>query len=156
MKKKIIFGSIIFFAIDIISKILIDNYLELSIRNAVINNFFSITKVYNTGASWSIFSGHQIFLIIISIIILICLFYYSLKFKENIRNILAFSLLYGGIFGNLFNRIFNGYVIDFLDFNLFGYDYPVFNLADVWIVIGIFLLIIAIYKKEDENEVNSR
>ena len=72
------------------------------------------------------------------------------------RNTLLFGLLFGGIIGNLIDRIFYGYVIDFLDFTIFGYDFPVFNFADICIVSGIFLLIIAICKKEDINEVNYR
>ena len=152
MKKKIILGSVIFLIIDIISKFLIDNYLNLAESYVIINNFFNITKVYNYGASWSILTGQRIILILISFIILGILIYYLKKFKENKRNILAFSLLFGGIVGNLINRMFLGYVIDFLDFYIFNYDYPVFNFADVCIVIGIVLLIIAIYKKEDTNE----
>ena len=97
-----------------------------------------------------------IILIAISILILFLLYLYHKKFLLNIRNIIAFSLLFGGILGNLLDRILYGYVIDFLDFNIFGYDYPVFNLADTFIVVGIILLIIAIYKKEDEYGSYSR
>jgi len=56
--------------------------------------------------------------------------------------------------GNLIDRIVSGYVIDFLDFYLFRYDYPVFNVADIAIVIGIFLLTYAVIKGEDVNETN--
>ena len=84
------------------------------------------------------------------------LVYYQTKFVLNNRNILAFGILYGGIIGNLIDRIFYGRVIDFLDFTIFGYDFPVFNFADICIVSGIFLIIIAIYKKEDINEVSSK
>lgn len=156
MKKKELILTVIFLLLDVISKLLINKYISLNSSYKVINNFFYITKVYNDGASWSIMSGMQLILIIISILVLIGLLYYERKFIKNRRNIIAFSLLYGGILGNLFNRIINGYVIDFLDFKIFSYDYPVFNLADTFIVIGIFLIIIAIFKKEDEYEVSSR
>ena len=116
----------------------------------LIPHFFNLTKVYNYGASWSFLSGYNILLIIITIIMLIILYNYQKRFKENIRNIIAFSLLYGGIWGNLLNRLVYGYVIDFLDFKIFGYDFPIFNFADIWIVLGILLLFIAILKKEDE------
>jgi signal peptidase II len=156
MKKKIIFKSIIFLIIDIISKILIDNFLTLSKSITIIKNFFNITKVYNYGASWSILSGYRFILIIISFAVLFILYNYQQKFKNNKRNIVAFSLLYGGITGNLLNRLFLGYVIDFLDFKIFSYDYPIFNFADAFIVIGTILLIIAIIKKEDNNEISSK
>ena len=156
MKKKIIIFTFIFLIIDIISKLIIDNNFILNKSLSIIPNFFYITKVYNEGASWSIMWGMQIVLIIISIIVLICLIYYQRKFILNNRNIIAFSLVYSGIIGNLLNRIVYGYVIDFLDFKILNYDYPVFNIADTCIVLGIILLIIAIIKKEDENEISSK
>ena len=156
MKKKILLLSLIFLSIDIVSKLLIDEYFNLMETKIIIANFFALTKVYNNGASWNILAGYRYLIIIFTIIIFIALIFYQKKFKLNKRNILAFSLVYSGIIGNLIDRIFNGYVIDFFDFTIFGYNYPVFNFADIWIVVGIFLIIIAILKKEDENEVNSK
>ena len=155
MKKKIIILSIFLLLVDIITKYIIDIKFNLMETKEIITNFFSITKVYNYGASWNILSGYRILLIIITILILIMLFYYETKFIINTRNIISFSLVYSGIIGNLINRIFKGYVIDFLDFKIFGWDYPVFNFADICIVCGIILLGIAIIKKEDLNEVSS-
>lgn len=155
MKKKIIILSIFLLLVDIITKYIIDIKFNLMETKEVITNFFSITKVYNYGASWNILSGYRILLIIITILVLVALFYYETKFLVNVRNTIAFSLVYSGIIGNLINRIFKGYVIDFLDFKIFGYDYPVFNFADICIVCGIILLGIAIIKKEDLNEVSS-
>lgn len=152
MKKKIIVFSIFLLLVDILTKKLVDTYFNLMETKVIINNFFSLTKVYNYGASWNILTGYRIILIIITILILGFLFYYQTKFKINTRNIMSFSFLYSGILGNLIDRVFRGYVIDFLDFNIFGYDYPVFNFADICIVFGIILMIIAIIKKEDLNE----
>lgn len=156
MRKKITMLTMVFIFFDLVSKYLIDNFFSVVESTSIIKNFFYITKVYNDGASWNFLSGNRIILIIITIILLVILLLYQNKFKNNFRNILAFGMLYGGIIGNLINRITDGYVIDFLDFKIFGYDYPVFNLADIFIVIGIFFLIIAIYKKEDENEFSSK
>ncbi len=150
MKKRILILAIIFFVIDILLKLLIDFNMSLDKSIILIPHFFNLTKVYNYGASWSFLSGYNILLIIITIIMLIILYNYQKRFKENIRNTIAFSLLYGGIWGNLLNRLVYGYVIDFLDFKIFGYDFPIFNFADIWIVLGILLLFIAILKKEDE------
>ena len=72
-------------------------------------------------------------------------------FKINKRNTLAFGMILGGILGNLSDRIFFGYVIDFLNFKIINYNFPVFNLADTFIVVGVILLIIAIIKGEDKN-----
>lgn len=155
MKKKIIFLTIFFLIIDIVSKLLIDIKLDLMETKNVINNFFAITKVYNYGASWNFLSGYNFLLIIITLIAMILLIIYFKKFKLNSRNIIAFSLLFSGIIGNLLDRLYYGYVIDFLDFKIFSYDYPVFNFADICIVIGIILIAIAIIKKEDKNENSS-
>jgi len=156
MKKKIIILGIFLLIIDLITKYLVDVNFNLMETKEIITNFFSVTKVYNYGASWNILSGHRILLIIVTILILIALFYYDTKFIINTRNIIAFSLLYSGIIGNLIDRIVHGYVIDFLDFNIFGYNYPVFNFADICIVCGIILIGIAIIKKEDLNEASSK
>ena len=156
MKKKLIIFSVFFLLIDIIAKYLIDINFNVMETKEIIHNFFSITKVYNYGASWNILNGYRIILIIITLIILTILYFYQKQFVVNNRNIIAFSLLYSGIIGNLIDRIFRGYVIDFFDFYIFGYNYPVFNIADICIVFGVFLLIIATIKKEDLNENRSK
>ena len=156
MKKKSLIIAVILLLIDFISKLIININFKLLESTTVISNFFSITKVYNSGASWSILTGSRWLLVILAIIILIVLYQYQNKFFKNTRNTVTFGLLYGGIIGNLIARIVYGYVIDFFDFNIFGYNYPVFNFADIFIVLGVVLLVIAIIKKEDINENSSR
>ena len=73
------------------------------------------------------------------------------KYKDNKRNIIGFGLLLGGISGNLLDRLFLGYVRDFLDFKIFGYDYPIFNIADSAILIGLIIIIIANIKGEEHG-----
>ena len=153
MKKKSLIIATIIIVIDQLIKILIDNLLSTSI--VIIPNFFSLQKVYNTGAAWSILSNGTSILIIIAIIAFLLLLKYQNKFKINFRNTLAFGLIYGGLIGNLIDRIVYGYVIDYLRFIIFNYDFPIFNLADSAIVIGFILLILAIIKGE-ENENSSK
>ena len=147
MKNKIIYfiGAFILI-IDQLTKMFIDKSMN------IINGFFYINPVNNYGAAWSVFNDKTIFLIVSSIVILIILLRYQSYFKMNIRNKIAFGLLYGGLLGNLLDRIIFGYVRDFLDFIILGYDYPVFNLADTSLVIGMILLVIAILKGEDKVE----
>ena len=69
--------------------------------------------------------------------------------------IISYSMFLGGILGNLFDRVFYKEVIDFISFNLFGYKFPIFNLADSFIVIGAIIFII-IMIKGDRNENRSK
>lgn len=122
----------------------------------VIKGFFNITLVGNTGAAFSILSSNTVLLIIISVIVLNVLYFCFIKGKilSNLEQI-SYGLLVGGIMGNLIDRVVHAQVIDYLDFNLFGYNFPVFNLADIFIVVSIVLIIFQIIKG-DKNEVSSK
>ena len=151
--KKISTISLIIFFIDRITKLLVTNFFKLDVRNTIINKFFYITNCHNEGAAFSILSGNVSFLIVMSVLVIIIIFK-MIKNKKNISNLLtiSFGLLLGGIIGNLFDRIIYGYVIDFLDFTLFNYDFAIFNISDVCILIGAFLYIF--FERSDENEKN--
>lgn len=152
--KKIYVVSLIFFLIDLVSKILITSF-EKSLPLTVINNFFYLDKVTNEGAAFSMFTGYTIALIIITIFVLIYIHKYIIKDIKTKLGYFSLSILIGGILGNLFDRIVYGKVIDFLSFNIFGYNFPIFNIADTFICIGVFLLIIE-YIRSDKNENNRR
>lgn len=142
MKKVTIF-SIIFFVVDFFVKLIISSNLKLYDTINIIPNFFRIVYVRNTGAAFSILENSRILFIIVAIIAIVLLYKYFIKnVNENKFNILCYSMLTGGILGNLFDRIVYGYVIDYLSFDIFGYKFPVFNLADSYIVISIILLIL--------------
>lgn len=141
MKKKIYVVSLIFFLIDFLSKLLVICF-DSKFPVVVIKNFFVLDKVTNEGAAFSLFSGYTFILVLISILVL---YYVNKSIINDIRSktgILGVSMLIGGILGNLFDRVFYGKVIDFLSFNIFGYMFPVFNLADTFICVGVGLLII--------------
>ena len=140
--KKIGIISLIVIIIDRILKVLVTNNFVLNVRNKIIDGFFYITNCHNEGAAFSLFSGNVLFLIFITLIVLF-LIYRTIN-KENVNKIgvLAYGLLLGGILGNLYDRIFYGYVIDYLDFVIFKFNFAIFNLADAAIVIGAILLIV--------------
>jgi signal peptidase II len=156
MKKNIIIISTLVFFIDQLVKLIVSLNLNLNSSINIISDFFKITYLTNTGAAWSIFNNHSYLLIFISLAVFIFLIYYSHYFIMNKHNTIAFGLVFGGLLGNLFDRIFHGYVIDYLDFKLINYNYPVFNLADTALVIGIVMLIVAIVKGEDKNEFSGK
>ncbi len=130
------------FILDFVCKFIITHILSFNDSIMVIKNFFYISLVKNTGGAFSIFTGSTFLLIVISFLILLGIFTYI--YKNNIKNrvsLIGFGLLIGGAMGNLFDRIYYGYVIDYLDFKLFGYGYPIFNLADSFVVIGAIILL---------------
>ncbi len=122
----------------------------------VISNFFNITLIGNTGAAFSILSSNTLFLIIISIVVLNLIYFLFIKGKKlSGYEQISYGVLVGGIIGNLIDRVVHGQVIDYLDFNIFGYNFPVFNLADIAIVISmIFIAILVI--KGDKDGVSSK
>lgn len=157
LEKKVIWIiSFICIIIDQIIKFIINNNINLYDQNTIIDNFFNLTNVRNYGAAWSILTGSRIMLIIVTILIMIGLYYFFIR-KEKLKKYekVIYGFLYGGIIGNLIDRIFRGYVIDYLEFYIFGYNFPVFNLADILIVISMFFIIISVIKG-DKNEIISR
>ena len=139
MKKREVLGILFLLLLDQGSKFFVENY----VRNfTVIPNFFEIHLTYNTGAAWSLLSNQVLFLSILSILALIVLTVLKQGMKESKLKVMSFTLIYAGILGNLGDRMIFHHVKDFLKFNIFGYEYPVFNLADIFIVVGGILLTI--------------
>lgn len=149
----IIILSIIFIIIDQVSKIIVVNNLTNNKSIEVIKSFFYLTYTNNKGAAFSILTGRRILLILVALIVIGVLIYYVRKNKiEGKVNKIALSLVIGGSIGNLIDRILRGAVVDFIDIKIFGYNFPIFNLADTFIVIGVFLLIIEMFRKEHKND----
>ena len=112
-------------------------------HKSLINNdliFFSIDYVKNYGAAFNMLSGSRIFLSTVSIIIALILIYFIL-YKKNLSNLdlLSYSFILGGTVGNGIDRVSRGYVIDFINLNFI--NFPVFNIADISINIGLIFLI---------------
>ena len=156
MIKKPYIIAFFFFMIDLFSKQIIDKLMNVGESIKVINNFFYITYTHNTGAAWSILEDQRILLLIISAIALYLINMFMNKEKLNKVDSLAYGMIIGGIVGNLIDRVIRGYVIDFIHFKFFGYDYPVFNLADTFIVVGIIILMIITIRKEYHERSKSR
>ena len=130
--------------------------MKLNQSITIIKDFFYIKYINNTGASWGILKDNRILLIVLSLLAIIIIIRYTNTFKKTKLNIIGLGLLSGGILGNLSDRIIFGYVKDFIDIIIFKYDYPVFNIADSCIVIGVILLIISIIRGEDSNVSKSK
>lgn len=137
--------------ITIVDQLIKMGVSSLSNNIEVIKDFFNITYAENTGAAFSILNNSRFFLILMGFGAVIMIMFFFIKNKKQTKlSIASYGILLGGIVGNLFDRIKYGYVIDYLDFRIFGYNFPIFNLADIAIVIGCFLLIIMLMM-EDKN-----
>lgn len=153
---KISLISILCILIDQITKLIVTTNINLNNSITIINNFFSLTYVKNYGAAWSILSGNRLLLIIIALISLFLIYNFFIKNKElKTLEIITYGLLIGGIIGNLIDRIIFGYVIDFFDFLIFNYNFPVFNFADIFIVVSAGLIIIDTFRGET-HEIRSK
>lgn len=112
-------------------------------HTTVIDGFFYLIHVGNTGAAWSLFAGQSLMLAILALLTLVAIYFWRRSLELRKRTVqIAFGLLCGGIIGNLVDRLVHGHVIDFLDFHFGDYVYPTFNIADAGICIGVGLYII--------------
>lgn len=133
----------------------------------IIGNFFRLTYVENPGIAFGIRINNKVFFTVISLLAIIIVFIYLLQLRDHFVLRVAFAFILGGAFGNLYDRIAHGKVIDFLDFEFFnvhlpsfkflifefnGYymqRWPVFNIADIAVSVGMILIILnAIFDKE--------
>ncbi len=146
--KKIYLTALIIFITDVITKLIVSNTLLLRQSITIIKNFFYITYTKNTGVAFSLLNKAKIFIIIITITIIIMLLKYIKNKYINKYEQIAYGLILGGALGNLLDRLVYGSVIDFLDFKIFNYDYPIFNIADTGIVIGVIIIIITSIKRK--------
>lgn len=145
------------FAADMASKLWIDASLTFADRIPVIEGFFYITHVRNPGAAFGLFNSAPAALrltafiaITLVAIAMILSFYHKLAPGDRL-SALSLGLILGGAGGNLVDRVFRGEVVDFLHFRLWGgYQWPDFNLADSFIVVGVALLVIELLASEGE------
>jgi signal peptidase II len=118
---------------------------------AVIDDFFNLVNVGNTGAAWSLFSGRSTFLALLAVATLIAIFAWRRQLGLRLWPVqVSFGLLCGGIAGNLVDRLVHGHVIDFLDFHFGSYIYPTFNVADSGICVGVAIYLLHSLRQSEE------
>ena len=149
MQKIIIFLILVF--IDLISKYFIFNYIDLY-QFIKITYFFDITHIHNFGVSFGLFSGiiPSLVLILISLIVTVFVIYLYLNSNDVLECWGLFIIICGAI-ANIIDRSYNGYVIDFLYFHINQFYWPAFNFADIYISIGIMMIIVNMVKKINKH-----
>jgi len=141
MKKREVLLILLLVGFDQLTKYIVEATMRLYQSIEVIDGFFSITFVTNTGAGWSILEGQMVFFYIMTVIASATMIYYIVKSDKNNKLFrLAFCLMLAGALGNFIDRLMFQHVRDFLDFIIFNYDFPVFNIADTQLSIGFALL----------------
>lgn len=144
-------------ALDQLTKFIITSRFGLYETKPVIQDVFSITYIQNTGVAWGMFKGKRIIFLILTFIALLFAFriYYNVYNKKKYIPIrICLILLISGALGNMLDRIRLGYVVDFFSFELI--DFPVFNVADIMVVVSFFLLFFLLifkYSNEEFDEI---
>lgn len=145
--------TILIFTVDWGTKLLAEKYLIPYISVPVIP-FFNLTLAYNTGAAFSLLDTGSVWpnilfgIIAASVSLIILLWLYRISSKEKLLCIALASIL-GGALGNLWDRIHYYHVIDFIDFYIVSWHWPVFNTADIAVCLGAILAIYQWVKTED-------
>ncbi|MBB6729601.1 signal peptidase II [Cohnella zeiphila] len=137
-------AALVVFAIDYASKRWIEHSVAIDEQIRVIGNFFVITSIRNRGAAFSILQDQRVFFIVITVAVAAAIVWYLRRSYHTGRTVMliALSLVLGGAVGNFFDRAVYGEVVDFLQFNFGSYTFPVFNLADTAITIGVALILV--------------
>jgi len=136
----------IFCSLDQLSKIYINLNLNKLLNKDLI--IFTIEFVRNYGAAFNVFSGNRLFLSLVSVISTIILFYFIFIRENQLIDKYGLSFILAGSIGNGIDRILNGYVIDFIKIKFI--DFPVFNIADIAINIGVLILIISYFRYKNK------
>ena len=128
--------------IDLLSKLYFQNYFEAGGENiTLINNVLGLTYLKNTGAAFGMLGDNTVLLIIFTVVFLAIFAFIDFHYKSsNGWYIAGFSLIVGGAIGNFVDRIVFGYVRDFIELKFI--DFPIFNLADTFLTVGVICYIV--------------
>jgi signal peptidase II len=149
---KYYFLSLILVIADQLTKLMVLGYLELY-ESIEITSFFSLTHVHNYGAAFSFLANEdgwqQYFLVGISTIASIAIILWMKKTSTTQPyKLIALSLILSGAIGNLIDRAVFGFVIDFINLHYQDFYWPVFNVADMAITLGVILLLLVDFKQD--------
>ena len=149
-----IIAAIITVLADQLTKLLAAWKLSGDRSVTIIPDFFDLRLVHNEGAAWGILQGQRAILVAVSVIMLGFVVRNRKEFAKNGRfSGIMLGVLSGGITGNLIDRLLTGKVVDFLDFHWKDfYNFPVFNIADTAICVGIFFLFATQFKHREQND----
>ena len=150
MIKVATFFLFVFF--DLFSKYWIKNNLSLN-QSIELNTFFDIVYVQNYGVSFGFLSGlvsHWILIIFATLVVLLLIYLIQVSKKKSEK--LAYFIIVIGAISNILDRAMNTFVVDFISIHYRSFYWPAFNLADIYITIGVIMLIISFFKSSEESK----
>lgn len=131
---------------DQLTKYLVVRFMDLGESIPILGEFLQITSHRNSGAAWGMFEGQMIFFYLITIVVLALLVYIFIKeAKDNLMMQLAITFLIAGALGNFIDRLLFQEVVDFVDVLIINYNFPIFNVADSALTIGVALMLIEFF-----------
>ncbi len=135
--------------LDRITKLAVVNTLTENMSIPIIKNVFHLTYILNPGAAFGMLEYSRVFFIALTVVILACVVIFRKKIQQEAPMIkYGGALFLGGAIGNLIDRIETGLVVDFFDFRI----WPIFNVADIAICVGVGLIIWSVMKEESHKE----
>ncbi|MEA4861997.1 MAG: signal peptidase II [Victivallaceae bacterium] len=144
--------ALLIIAVDQLSKIWAERFLQGQPPIRVIPGFFSLAFVTNKGAAWGIFNGHAPMLLVVALVVLAGAIWFFRKLTEGYtERYFALMIILGGVVGNAIDRLWRGEVVDFLDFVFGSYHFPTFNIADSAICCGVALYMLSSLLRRDPS-----
>jgi signal peptidase II len=155
--KRVLGWVVTILVLDQLTKMIVDRTMSLHQSIPIIDGFFSLTYVRNTGAAFGIFAGsHEAFRLPFLILVSVLALGFVVVMLKRLRDeetglITALSFIIGGAIGNLVDRVLYGEVIDFLDFYWANYHWPAFNVADSCITVGVLITLYYLIRAKGED-----
>lgn len=145
--------ALVVIGIDQFTKYLVVRYMEIGESIEVIPSFFYITSHRNAGAAFGILQGQMWLFYIATVVVVFFVVYYLQKRGRDSRMIgIPLALILGGAIGNFIDRLLFQEVVDFLNVYIFTYNYPIFNIADSALVVGVILLTVKLLLDERKEK----
>lgn len=146
-----VIGYLLFTAALVFADQLVKHWVSATIAlnssQTVVPNLLVITNLRNDGAAWSILEGQQWFFTVVTLVALAVLVYLFYRWRRQPRLLWPLTLILAGAIGNFIDRLQNGYVVDM--FELLFINFPVFNVADVCLTVGVVWLLVIFIREEE-------
>ena len=135
--------------VDQIVKHWVTSNIPLNGSRTFIPGLLDLDNLHNTGAAWSMLEGRQWFFAVITVIAIIVVAYLMWKNRRSAWIMTGLSLIMAGAVGNFIDRLSQRYVVDM--FALKNVNFPVFNVADACLTVGVFIMLIVVLKEDDQK-----